>query len=109
VNAHPLIGQRQPRPVHQFGVVDDAFGIEHVEVLIEEASQRNPLGTLRSTPDVRQDIGIKTQLPRPRQRSPHFTSEPPSAQRGHQLCRPLADTPAGQQLPDAELLFRRPK
>ena len=51
--AHPFIGQRQPGPVHQFGVVDDTFGVEHVEVLVEEAGQRNPLWTLRRAPGCR--------------------------------------------------------
>ena len=103
--AHPSIGQRQPDPVHQFGIIDDTLGIEHVEVLVEEVGQRNPLRTLRSASGRRQVFGIEPELSCPGQCGPHLTSEPAGAQCGGQLGRPVAGTPAGQQFANAELLL----
>ena len=41
------VGEQQPHAVHQLGVVEHPLGVEHVEVLGEEAAQRRPLRPVR--------------------------------------------------------------
>ena len=44
---HVRVGQQDPAAVHELGVVEHPLGVEHVEVLVEELPDADPLGAAR--------------------------------------------------------------
>ena len=105
--AHLHPGQQDAHPVHQLGVVEDALGVQHVEVLLHELAQRLPARLAGLGGEGRHVGRIQPQLPDTRQRAPRLTGERTRAHRLRQRLRPRLRATPGEQLRDAEFLLGR--
>ena len=82
------VGQQQPRPEYQLGVVDHPLGVQHVEIFTEEARGGDPFGTPGCLSGRGQIARIEAQLPRPGQDRADLAGEASGAERGPQRLRP---------------------
>ena len=108
---HGRLVREQRRTVHDLGVVGDALGVEHVEVLAQEltdgAPRRPELAGVRRE---RLQVGrVEAERPRLRDDGPHLGGEAAGAERRGEVTRPgepaVADG-VGEQLAQPQLLLR---
>lgn len=78
----------QDRPVDQFRVVEDALGVEHVEVLGEELGRGAPVRAARTAGEGGQRVGAEAQLTAAGQHRAHLVGEATGRQTGPQLVGP---------------------
>ncbi|OCC07250.1 hypothetical protein A3Q37_06983 [Streptomyces sp. PTY087I2] len=78
----------QDRAVHQLGVVQDALGVEDVEVLGEELGRRRPVRAAGAAGEVGQRVRAEAQFPAAGQHGAHLVGEAAGGQAGAQLVRP---------------------
>lgn len=78
----------QDRAVHQFGVVDDAVEVEHIEVVGEESRRGAPVGPPGAGRERAQGLGREAQLTGPGEDRAHLVGEAPGGQTGAQLVGP---------------------
>jgi hypothetical protein len=70
--------------MHQFGVVQHAARVGHVQVLGEEARRRPPVRPVRALGELAQPRRVEALLPRAQQHGPQLLREAPRPQRGAQ-------------------------
>ena len=94
--------------MHQLGVVDDLLRVEHVEILLEELPDRDPLRATRVRAGGDDVLGVHPELPGLGHHRAHLGGERAGAEGAVQAVRPRHPPglpAAGQRLPDPELLL----
>jgi hypothetical protein len=94
--------------MNQLAVVEHAFSVQDVEVLLEERADGRPLRPPGLRPGSYDVGGLETELARSRQHQPDLFGEPPRPQGGAQARRPLHATrvsAAAEQLAERDVLF----
>lgn len=124
VDVHRVIAPGQPlrhlgalgeqdRAVDQLGVVQDALGVEDVEVLGEELGRRRPVRAAGAAGEGGQRVRAETQFTAAGQHRAHLVGEASGGQAGPQLVRPadvgqallLQVELAREQLADGDVLL----